>query len=298
VDFGDLESADGVDLSLPEDDAITRQVLRGPVSDARVRVGLPIWNKKEWVGEIYPLGTRPEAHLATYATIYDTVEVNSTFYAPPAPSVIAAWARAVPPDFRFCPKVWRTISHEPGAKDADIDRWLECVLAFGDRLGPSFLQLPPQSGLELKRGLVRLLDRLTPHVRLVLELRHPAWMGETRKRLFPYLAERGVGLVITDTIGRRDLVHMGVSADFALIRFKGHGLGARDEARMDAWGDRLARWSKAGLREAYFIAHERTDHERLGAPLLRRMGARLRSQGVSLGRSLEPPPPDPQLGLI
>ncbi len=297
MELGHVDSIEGIDLSLPADDPITTSVLSAVAGSARVRVGLPIWNKKEWVGGIYPPGAQPS--LPAYGKLYDTVEVNSTFYHPPGADVIAGWAESVPDDFRFLPKVWRAISHVPDASAEDITRFIESVTAFGDRLGPCFLQLPPQADFTWKRPLARLLDVLGREVKLALELRHPAWFRdrETRRRLFDHLAEKRIGLVITDTAGRRDLVHMGVSADFTLVRFKGQGLGALDIARIDAWAARLAEWSGRGLGEAFFIAHERTDFEREGAPLATRLGTELRARGISLARSLVLPV-NPQLGLL
>ena len=299
MELGHVDSAEGLDLSLPADDPITTSVLSTDPFPTHVRVGLPIWNKKEWVGGIYPPGTPPGNYLQPYGRIYDTVEVNSTFYHPPAPDAIAGWAESVPDDFSFLPKVWRQISHVPDATTADVARFVECVSAFGDRLGPCFLQLPPHADLTWKRPLARLLDLLAPEVELALELRHPAWFSDTttRRRLFAHLAERRIGLVITDTAGRRDLVHMGVSAEFTLIRFKGQGFGPLDVARADDWVTRLASWSARGLKRAYFIAHERTDHEREGAPIARRIGEGLRARGIPVARAMTLPV-DPQLGLL
>jgi uncharacterized protein YecE (DUF72 family) len=149
MDFGHVEDPAQVRHVLPPDPAITAATLRASDRGRGVlRYGMPVWNEPSWVGPLYPLDSPSGSFLPTYARLFETVEVNSTFYHPPAPDLIAGWAAAVPDNFRFCVKVWKNLSHDPAPRAADFERFLESALAFGDRLGLCFLQLPPHADLE------------------------------------------------------------------------------------------------------------------------------------------------------
>lgn len=300
MEFGHVDDVSGLDLSLPDDDPITRQVLTGErAPDCDVRFGLPVWNRRDWVGPLYPPGTPASDHLRAFGRLFETVEVNSTFYHPIAPSLVSRWCEDVPPRFRFCPKVSRTLSHEAPLRAADVDAFLTSARAFGANLGPCFLQLPPYADLEWRRPLAELVRVLGAAVPLAIELRHAAWFAEpTRGRLFGWLAERGVGLVVTDTPAFRGLLHMGVTAPFTLVRFRGARLHPSDLSRAAAWGERLGAWAARGLREAYFLTHTAPEVELEGLPPIEAFVGRLAG---AAGVRVAPAPLSParrQLGLL
>jgi uncharacterized protein YecE (DUF72 family) len=292
MEFGHLDDVSGVDLSLPADDPITREVLaREGAPDCDVRSGLPVWSRRDWVGPLYPPGTAAADHLRAFGRLFETVEVNSTFYHPVAPALVARWCEDVPARFRFCPKVSRALSHEAPLRAADVDAFLASALAFGPHLGPCFLQLPPHADLAWRRPLAELVRVLCAAVPLAVELRHAGWFAApTRARLFGWLAEREVGLVITDTPAFRGLVHMGVTAPFTLVRFRGARLDPSDVARASAWGDRLGAWARRGLREAYFVTHTAPGVELEGLPPLAALAGRLEGvPGVRIAPAPSPP---------
>ncbi len=117
--FGRTDTLAGLDLRLPPDPPRTTGFLGLPHAAAApaVRVGCPIWADRGWVGDLYPRGTPPKAYLRAYATCFDTVEVNSTFYQLLDADRIAHWREQTPPDFRFCPKVYRGITEHLHADD-------------------------------------------------------------------------------------------------------------------------------------------------------------------------------------
>ena len=111
-----------------------------------VYLGCPIWSFKGWVGNFYPQGTKPKEYLREYARRLTTVEGNTTFYAVPSKETLAGWAAEMPKGFHFCPKLPRTISHQ-GKLSRHLDEaqeFMQVMSQLGDRLGPAFLQLPPQ----------------------------------------------------------------------------------------------------------------------------------------------------------
>src|SRR5512138_2508920 len=86
--------------------------------NSSLRVGPAGWNYKDWEGIVYPAAKSfdPLAFLSEYC---DTIEINSSFYAPPRPKDTASWARRVRnnPRFRFTAKAWNKISHEGRTPD-------------------------------------------------------------------------------------------------------------------------------------------------------------------------------------
>lgn len=136
--------------------------------------------------------------------------------------------------------------------------------SFGDKLGPCFLQLsdnfaPNRAGL-----LQDYLRSLPRDFQVALELRHADWFARGgAKDTWRLLLDLGVGTVITDTSGRRDVLHMRLTTPVTFIRFVANNMHASDFIRIDAWAARLKSWMARGLREAYFIVHS---HDEFFAP--------------------------------
>lgn len=69
------------------------------------------------------------------------------------------------------------------------------------------------------------------------------------------LRELKIGTIITDTAGRRDVLHMQLTIPKAFIRFVGNSLHPTDYPRIDSWGQRFKKWKDAGIEEIYFFMH-------------------------------------------
>src|SRR3712207_317504 len=98
-------------------------------SSPRVRVGCQGWNYEDWVTPpaaarpvFYPRGTRADRMLDLYARAFDTVEVDSTFYATPADSTFDNWRRRAPDGFAFALKLPRDIPHEHALRGGAAER--------------------------------------------------------------------------------------------------------------------------------------------------------------------------------
>jgi uncharacterized protein YecE (DUF72 family) len=165
----------------------------------------------------------------------------------------------VPDGFRFCPKLPRdiTLARDLDAVHGLFARHAADLAAFGDRLGAVLLQFPDGFGPSRFPELERLLALPRPALSLAVEVRHPAWFRNPAfgERLAGLLESQGIAMVITDSPGRRDVVHMRLTAPWTYVRCNGWDGGELDRRRMDAWADRLAGWMGRGLREAWFIPH-------------------------------------------
>ncbi len=169
-----------------------------------------------------------------------------------------AWADATPEGFRFCPKFPQIISHFRRFKNCEgpTDDFISGLLALGNRLGPSFIQLPPHFAPKHANALWMYLENWPRELPVSIEFRHPDWfLGEQPH--WSRLAELGVGAVISDTAGRRDALHMQVTASHVLVRFGGYEGHKIDAHRLEQWGSWINAFEARGGESFYLLVHER-----------------------------------------
>jgi uncharacterized protein YecE (DUF72 family) len=167
----------------------------GPRRFPHIRVGCAGWSiLSRHAGHFPATGS----HLQRYAEVFDSVEINSSFYRPHRAATWAAWGAAVPAAFRFAVKMPRAISHDArlvvGVRE--LREFLDPVRELGRRLGPLLLQLPGSLPFERVVAL-RFLDRLKAlHAgAIVVEPRHASWFAAPVARA---LRERGIARVAAD----------------------------------------------------------------------------------------------------
>jgi uncharacterized protein YecE (DUF72 family) len=131
------------------------------------------------VGVFYPPHAKQEDYLPFYAAVFDTVEIDTTFYHPPKPTIVRSWARHTPETFRFTAKLPHQITHEArlsrmGERLSEFVRALE---PLGDRRGPLLVQLP--ADFVRDSGTVGVLERFLAaapsETRLAIEFRDRSW---------------------------------------------------------------------------------------------------------------------------
>jgi uncharacterized protein YecE (DUF72 family) len=258
--FGRLENIESIDFSLPADHAGIKKVLGGtPSKDIAVYVGSVVWADENLVKKIYPDKAGSKNYVKYYGRQFNTIELNATHYRVPDKETVKRWADAVPDTFRFCPKVHESISHTQNIHQA-IDlaqNFSDTIQIFGNKLGTSFLQLPPSFNTKGLNYLTDFLDG-SPIRKLAIELRHESWFeagNEELKTLCNYLYKNNIALVITDVSGRRDVLHQRLTNKTAFIRFVGNDLHPTDYARMNEWVQKIHTWIQQGLEEIYFFMH-------------------------------------------
>jgi len=222
------------------------------------RIGCSGWNYKSWKGRFYPDGLKPADWLRYYAGVFDTVEINASFYRLPPPETFATWREQTPDGFLAAVKASRYLTHLKQLRDpeAPVQRLLESATGLGPRLGPILYQLPARIEHDLPR-LDRFLDALpsawaadgTPQpLRHVIEFRHRSWYVAD---VFARLADRGVALCLHDKLGSE--IAGPAVGPFTYVRFHGTSgayHGSYGDAALDAWADRLGAEWRAG-REVY-----------------------------------------------
>jgi len=263
MDFGRVDEAllNDLDFKLAAEPVFNKKVLKGqPAKKPQIYVGCAKWGRKEWIGKIYPKGTKEAGFLDEYVHHYNSIELNATHYKIYEPDAIRKWdAKAAGHHFKFCPKVPQAISHYSQLTNAgpQTTAFLEGVLAFGEHLGPIFLQVSDKFSPNRKDQLFQYLASLPKDLQWFVEVRHPQWFSDEGiwLELLQTLQKQKVGLLITDTSGRRDCAHMHLTVPSAFIRFVGNSLHPTDYTRIDDWVNRIRYWLDHGLKELYFFMH-------------------------------------------
>ncbi|MFT3825822.1 MAG: DUF72 domain-containing protein [Chitinophagaceae bacterium] len=254
-----------IDFTLPADPADNTKVLKGTKhTKPLVYFGGTRWACNSWVGSIYPKGAKDATFLDHYVQFFNSIELNATHYQVYGPAVISKWAaRAIGKDFKFCPKVPQIISHYSNFNNVfDLtSSFLEGVLAFGENLGPIFLQISEKYAPDRRGQLFRYLESLPTDLQFFVEVRHENWFADkvVYKELTEVLRARNMGMVITDTPGRRDCTHMQLTVPKTFLRLVGNDKLPVDYARIDSWVKRLQYWIDNGLEETYVFLHMLND---------------------------------------
>lgn len=219
-----------------------------------VHIGTQGWNYDAWAGSFYPPGTRPADYLAVYARAFDTVEVDSTFYAIPAASTVRGWAERTPGHFTFALKLPQEITHERRLRDSanTAAEFFDRVRLLGAKLGPVLVQLGPDFGPGELPVLSAFLALVPDDIRIAVEFRHRGWIHDA---VLAVLHEHRAALALTDGrwIPRRTMLTLAdrPTSDFAYIRWMGPDRDIVDYSRIQADRTReLEAWTDAILRLA------------------------------------------------
>jgi uncharacterized protein YecE (DUF72 family) len=209
---------------------------------ARARIGCSGWQYKHWRGDFYRAGLPLAGWFGHYASVFDTVEINNSFYRLPEASTFAKWADQAPARFLFAVKASRFLTHMKKLKDPEepIDRLFSRMRELRNHLGPVLYQLPPGWKLDRDR-LEHFLQVLPRDVRQVVEFRDPSWYTDD---VFALLERHGVALCLHDmrgsATGRRQ------TRPFVYVRFHGASgtySGGYPAHRLRGW----AEWIRAQI---------------------------------------------------
>lgn len=263
MEFGrvPIETLDQIHFDLPDDPVFNTSILSGvKIANPKIYLGCAKWGRTEWVGKIYPPKTKEKDFLQHYVQHYNSIELNATHYKIYGAAGIAKWAAtAKDKDFKFCPKMYQGITHRGSLhnKQFALDEYFRGIVAFGDKLGPIFVQVSDSFSTKRKEELFSFLDKLPTDLSFFLELRHPDWFAKEniRDEVMNFLKVHHMGIVITDTSGRRDCAHMYVTVPKTFIRYVGNSLHATDYTRIDGWIKRIQYWIDRGMEELYFFMH-------------------------------------------
>jgi uncharacterized protein YecE (DUF72 family) len=160
-------------------------------------VGVSGFSYASWKGTFYPDKTPADKMLEAYSNRLNSVEINSTFYHMPTPSMTSKWTNATHRDFRFSFKVNRKITHFMKLKNTktELDIFLKGLKPLEGKVGCVLVQLPPYMKQDYGT-LESFLQQKPKAIRFAVELRHASWFGGRLKEL---LRQNNVALCVADT---------------------------------------------------------------------------------------------------
>lgn len=202
---------------------------------ASIRLGTQGWNYDAWVGPFYPEGTKAVDFLSIYSRAFDTVEVDSTFYAVPPAKTIRGWGQRTPSSFLFALKLPQEITHERRFRDVDdlAKKFFDRARELEDKLGPVLIQLGADFGPGELPALAKFFGSLPQDIAFAAEFRDKGWIHDG---VIAVLAEHNVALALTDArwIPRKQMLAMAErpTADFVYLRWMGADREIADYSRV------------------------------------------------------------------
>ena len=194
----------------------------------KLRIGCSGWGYDDWLGGFYPKDTPKSDYLRLYSRVFDTVEVDSSFYRNPGPAATKDWYHKTPPGFLFSMKMPRRITHDKKLNDvAEPLSWFYAsAKELQDKCGPLVAQLPPSIKYDhdwaTMQTFIRSLD--VDHYPHAIEFRHKSWF---REDVYKLLRDKEVTMVWsenqylrTPTDVTSDRVYLRMVGDREISEFK------------------------------------------------------------------------------
>lgn len=217
-------------------------------------VELPVPNKLH-----FPPEYQDKSRLNYYASLYNSVEINSTFYKLPMPRTVEKWANDVPEDFRFTFKLWKSITHvkELDFDAEDIQKFMAAVNACGTKKGCILIQFPGSIKAFYFPKFKCLIDELYKTSagqgwRLAVEFRDKSWYRDATYQLL----ESYKATIVTHDIPASATPLIDMESDFVYLRFhgeKGDYRGSYEDEYLEEQASYIREWTNEGKQVfAYF----------------------------------------------
>ncbi len=213
-------------------------------------IGTSGWWYEHWYGKFYPPEVEKRDWFSYYAKVFDTVEVNSSFYRLPFEGMVKGWARKAPGNFKFTLKMWRRVTHLKRLKgvEEDLSTFFERVKPLKENYGAILHQLPPSLKLDLSllEGFLKMLPKGLDQA---VEFRNESWL---QSKTFSLLKKYNVAYCIVSTPKFPELFEL--TTDFSYIRFHGMetlygSLYSDDELKK--WARRIRGFLRKKIKRVY-----------------------------------------------
>lgn len=186
---------------------------------------LPLPNRRSFPPEFHD-----KSRLEIYASLFNSIEINSSFYKVPMASTIEKWAALVPENFKFTFKLWRNITHnkELAFNPSDIERFMEVIGNAGDKGGCLLIQFPPSISIanaeQLEKLLIGIKESDPEHKwNVVVEFRNKSWYHDD---VYGMVDQYNCGIVLHD-MPASGISFLDCAVDFIYLRFHGPAGGYR-----------------------------------------------------------------------
>jgi len=207
------------------------------------RIGCSGWSYADWVGPFYPKGTEPQDYLRLYSSIFDCVEIDSTFYGAPSATMVQQWYNSTPEGFLFAPKLPKRITHDRKLENVAsyMEHFTNTLSLLNEKLGPFVIQLPPSFKMPKHgRVLADFLANLNANYRYAIEFRHEScFEAETEELL------KAHNVCQVWSVNQYLSTPPNLTADFVYLRFVGDRAISEFSRIQKDQSETMGSWSKA-----------------------------------------------------
>ncbi len=206
-----------------------------------IRLGTSAFTAAGWETAFYPAGMKPAEYLTYYATQFDAVELDNTFYRTPSLETVRGWYAKTPKDFLFAAKIPQVVTHEKAlaGAESDLAAFLKVMDALGEKLGPLLFQFGYfnkkafASVDDFLARLVPFLRKLPKGYRFAVEIRNKNWLVP---KFADALRARGVALALVDHVWMPRPAEVfakmdPITANFTYVRWLGDRKGIEEQTK-------------------------------------------------------------------
>ena len=194
----------------------------------KLRIGCSGWSYKDWAGHFYPKDLAAKDYLKFYSEVFDSVEIDSSFYRIPNQSMINQWKSNTPATFVFSPKLPKKITHDNKLENSDstLLYFYSVLSRLGPKLGPIAIQLPPSIKLSTHLEIMKkFISQLSTDFKHAIEFRHKSWFTP---EVYALLRESNIAMVWsfnqyleTPPEATADFMYLRMVGDRELTEFSG-----------------------------------------------------------------------------
>ncbi|SDG61145.1 Uncharacterized conserved protein YecE, DUF72 family [Dyadobacter soli] len=198
----------------------------------------------------YPVEFDGQSRLQVYGHIFNSIEVNSTFYKLPKPETVARWSGTVPENFRFTFKLWKELTHNSGItfNRSDLSAFANVIKSAGDNRGCILVQLPPSTKFSSLSQLGELLSNLQQETDdewpVAIEFRDKSWY---RQESYDLLDAYNATMVYHDKAGSQSTLEP-LRSETIYLRFhgpEGNYRGSYDQGLLHEYAGYVQEWHQA-----------------------------------------------------
>ena len=261
--FGQVDDLDLVDFSLPSIDKITKRNLSSirKENNFNFYFGAPGWSDVKFKGIIYPNSTSSKNFLNAYSKQFNSIEVNSTRYGIPKLHTLDKWYDSVGDDFKFSMKVPQFVTHRKDINDYNskikTEEFLSSIYQLKEKSGISFAVMAKYFEASQFEELEKFVNFWPLDAPLAIEFRNPSWFDSSvRPEWQDLFIKKNIIPVVTDTPGRRDVLHFNLSNNHLFLRYVGDFDHPSDLLRINKWVNKISELALLGIDNIWFYVHQ------------------------------------------
>ena len=240
----------------------------------KIQIGTSGWHYFHWQGGFYPDDLPKTKWLTWYATHFSCVELNNSFYSLPRKETIRQWVEQTPEDFIFAVKANRLITHLKklrNCKDA-LERFMDTIACFENKLGPVLFQLPPNWHVNAER-LEDFLEILPRGLGYAFEFRDTTWHGE---KIYDLLSKYQIAFCLFNLAGYRSPETL--TSNIVYIRLHGPAnayCGSYSIESLKEWAQKICNWNAENRFVYLFFDNDQAGYAAENARMIRHLCSEL-----------------------